>query len=81
VIKSTGCPFRGPRFNSQLLRGTSQPSVTPVPGDPMASLVLWSLHINDAQTFLLNVIILSVELSYNVPFHIWLCDGWFSLSA
>ena len=33
MVKSTGCFSRGPRFNSQHLHGSSQLSVTPVPGD------------------------------------------------
>lgn len=32
VAKSTCCPYRGPGFGSL---GSSEPSVTPVPGDPM----------------------------------------------
>jgi hypothetical protein len=33
----TGCSSRGPEFNSQHLHGSSQLSVTPVPGDRTAS--------------------------------------------
>jgi hypothetical protein len=33
VVKSTGCPSRGPGFNSQHPHGGSQVSVSPVPGD------------------------------------------------
>ena len=33
VVKSTGYSSRGPRFNSQHPLGSSQQSVTPVPGD------------------------------------------------
>ena len=36
-VKSTGCSYRGPRFNSLHPHGGSQPSITPVPGDPMPS--------------------------------------------
>jgi hypothetical protein len=32
MVKSTGCSFRGPRFNSQYSHGNLKPSVTPVPG-------------------------------------------------
>ena len=34
VVKSTDYSSRGPRFNSQHPHGSSQLSVTPVPGDP-----------------------------------------------
>ena len=34
MLKSTGCSSRGPEFNSQHPHGGSQPSVTPVQGDP-----------------------------------------------
>lgn len=34
VIKSIGCRARGPGFDSQRLRGGSQPPVTLAPGDP-----------------------------------------------
>ena len=33
VVMSTGCSSKGPRFNSQHPHGSSQLSVTPVPGD------------------------------------------------
>jgi hypothetical protein len=33
VVKSTGCFFKGPGFNSQDLHGSSQFSVIPVPGN------------------------------------------------
>ena len=36
-VKSTCCSCRGPRFSSQRPHGGPQPSVTPVPGDPMPS--------------------------------------------
>jgi hypothetical protein len=37
MVMSTGCgSCRGPGFYSQHLRGISQLSVTPVPGDPMS---------------------------------------------
>lgn len=35
--KNTGCSSRGPGFNSQRLRGSSQLSVAPVPGNPALS--------------------------------------------
>ena len=38
VVKSTGCFSRVPRFNSQHPHGSSQLSLTPVPGDPTPSL-------------------------------------------
>jgi hypothetical protein len=39
VIKSTGCFCKGPRFDSQLPHGSSQPSVTVTPAlDPTFSL-------------------------------------------
>lgn len=34
MTKSAGCSSRGSRFNSQHTRGSSQPSLTPVSGDP-----------------------------------------------
>jgi hypothetical protein len=37
AVKSTGCSFRGPTFNSQHLHGSLQMSVTPVPGNSMLS--------------------------------------------
>lgn len=37
-VKSTDCPSRAFRFSFQHLQGSSQLSVTPVPGDPMPSL-------------------------------------------
>ena len=37
AVKSTGCSSRGPGFNSQHLHGSSQLSVTPVPGDVMST--------------------------------------------
>jgi hypothetical protein len=36
VVKSTGCSCGEPRFNSQHPHGGSQPSVIPVPWDPLA---------------------------------------------
>ena len=36
-VKTTCCSCRGPRFSSLHPRGSSQSSVTPVPGDPMPS--------------------------------------------
>jgi hypothetical protein len=33
AFKSTGCSFKGLRFTSQYPHGSSQLSVTPVPGD------------------------------------------------
>jgi hypothetical protein len=33
IVKSPGCSFRGPGFDSQLLHGRSHQSVTPVPED------------------------------------------------
>jgi hypothetical protein len=33
VVKRTGCSSRGPEFNSQHLHGSSQLSITIVPGD------------------------------------------------
>jgi hypothetical protein len=37
VVKSTGCSYRAPRFNSQHPHGGSQPSIIPVPGDLIPS--------------------------------------------
>jgi hypothetical protein len=37
AVKSTGCPSKGPRFNSQNPYDSSQMSLTPVPGDPTPS--------------------------------------------
>jgi len=34
VVRNTVCSSRGPEFNSQHPHGSSQPSVTPLPGDP-----------------------------------------------
>jgi hypothetical protein len=34
LFKSAGSSFRGPGFNSQHLEDGSQPSVTPIQGDP-----------------------------------------------
>jgi hypothetical protein len=34
---STGCSYRGPRFNSPHPHGSSQLLTTPVPGDPVPS--------------------------------------------
>ena len=35
------CPWKGPRFNSQNPHGSSQPYVTPIPGDPLSLPGLW----------------------------------------
>ena len=35
--RELGCLFRGPEFNPKLPNGVSQPSMTPVPEDPMPS--------------------------------------------
>lgn len=37
AVRSTRCPSTGPLFSSQHPRGSSQPSVSPVPGDLSAS--------------------------------------------
>ena len=47
-LRSTGCSSRGPRFNSQHPHGSSQVSVTPVPGDLIPSS---GLHGHQAHTW------------------------------
>jgi hypothetical protein len=46
-VKST-CSLRGTKLDSQQPHGGSQPSVTPVPGDPVPS--TYALHKHDAHT-------------------------------
>ena len=45
-MKSTGCSYRGPGFGSQHPLGGSQPSITPVSGNPLlASTSTRDVHI------------------------------------
>jgi hypothetical protein len=41
MAKNTSCSLKGPSFNSQHPHGSSQPSTTPVPGDPVPSAGLY----------------------------------------
>jgi hypothetical protein len=51
VVKSTGCFSRRPGFSSQLPHSCSQPSITPISGDLMASSGLhrhtWCIYIHE----------------------------------
>ena len=49
IAKSTGCSPKGFSNDSQQLYGGSQPSVTPVLGDPMPLSVFLEYQAHDAQ--------------------------------
>lgn len=52
-VKSTYCSCRGPKFNTQNLHGSSEPSGTPVPEDPMLSIDFCELlHICGAHIYI-----------------------------
>ena len=44
MVKSIGCSFRGPGFNSQHPHGSSQLSATAVPEDPWQQARMWCMY-------------------------------------
>jgi hypothetical protein len=51
VVKSTGCSSGGPVFNSLQPHGSSQLSVTPVPGDPWHQVFRQNTHTYEINNF------------------------------